>query len=275
MTRRIGSVALPNGTTLTYVEQGAPSGVPLILLHGYTDSWRSFEPLLMHLPPSFHVYAPTQRGHGDSDRPAVGYAARDFAGDLKAFMDELGLKRAVIAGHSLGAQVAQRFAIDHPRRVLALVLIGGFATLGDSEVVEELWASVVSRLRDPVDPDFVRAFQESTLAARVPPAFLDTVVAESLKVPARVWRAALEGQRRTDLTGELARIDAPTLILWGGRDEISPRSAQYVLATSIPDADFLLYNGAGHAVHWEQPRRVATDLRTFVESSLMADAFAG
>jgi pimeloyl-ACP methyl ester carboxylesterase len=60
------SVELPNGVRLPYVEQGDPSGVPVLLLHGITDSWYSFEPVLPHLPESIHAFALTQRGHGDA-----------------------------------------------------------------------------------------------------------------------------------------------------------------------------------------------------------------
>src|SRR3712207_4230490 len=101
MTTVIESVELPNGVKLPYVEQGDPSGVPVVLLHGVTDSWRSFEPVLPHLPASIHAYALTQRGHGDAERPASGYRPQDLAADVAAFMDALGLESAVIVGHSM------------------------------------------------------------------------------------------------------------------------------------------------------------------------------
>ena len=71
MTFTTKTIVLPTGVTLPYVEQGDPDGVPVILLHGVTDSWRSFEPVLPHLPPSIRAFALTQRGHGDADRPSV------------------------------------------------------------------------------------------------------------------------------------------------------------------------------------------------------------
>ena len=70
LTSDVKSVKLSNGVTLPYVEQGDPSGVPVVLLHGITDSWRSFAPVLPSLPASIHAFALTQRGHGDADRPA-------------------------------------------------------------------------------------------------------------------------------------------------------------------------------------------------------------
>src|SRR5688572_33110782 len=114
---------LPNKIRLPYVEQGDASGIPVIFLHGYTDSWRSFELLLPELPERVRAFALTQRGHGDASRPETGYSQSDFAADVAAFMDAAGLQSAVIAGHCMGGFNAQRFAIDYPERALGLVLI--------------------------------------------------------------------------------------------------------------------------------------------------------
>ena len=259
------SVKLPSGIRLPYAERGDPAGVPLLLLHGYTDSWRSFAPLLAHLPPSVRAIAPSQRGHGDADRPASGYCAADLAADVVALLDALDLERAVVAGHSMGSLVAQRVALDHPGRVLGLVLLGAFATLRGNPAVRELWEGAVSALADPVDPNFVREFQESTLARAVPQDFLDTVVRESLKVPAYVWRAALAAQMAEDATAELGAIAVPTLILWGDRDAFATRREQEALAAAIPRARLVVYAGAGHALHWEEPAHVVAELVRFAE----------
>jgi non-heme chloroperoxidase len=260
---------LASGVALQYAEQGDPAGLPVIFLHGVTDSWRSFELLFTHLPGAFRAIAVSQRGHGDSDRPQSGYRAKDFSDDLAAFMDALGLERAVIVGHSMGTQGAQRFAIDHPERMLALVLVGAFATMRGNAPAEEFWASDLSRLSDPVDPAVARAFQESTLAQPIPPWFLDTAVAESLKVPARIWRAAFEGFLRDDVTPELGAIAVPTLIIWGERDGFCSRAMQDALVATIPRARLAVYAGAGHATHWEEPRRVAADIVTLVNATVV------
>ena len=180
-------------------------------------------------------------------------------------MDALDIEQAVIAGHSMGSSVAQRFAIDHPERTLGLVLIGSVTTWRDHPDFVELWDSVVSTLTDSVDPGFVREFQESTLAQPVPQAFLETVVQESLKLPARVWRAALlEGLLEADFSGELSKIEAPTLIVWGDRDALT-ESEQGPLAAAIAGSRLVVYPGAGHGLHWEEPDRFADDLATFAE----------
>jgi non-heme chloroperoxidase len=105
---------LPNQVKLPYVEQGNSSDLPLILLHGYADSWRSFESLLTRLPKSIRAFALTQRVHDDANRPTVGYRVHDFVTDLAKFMDVLRLDAAVIAGGSSGGFVARHFAIEYP-----------------------------------------------------------------------------------------------------------------------------------------------------------------
>jgi pimeloyl-ACP methyl ester carboxylesterase len=263
MTPVIHAVTLPNQVTLPYVEQGDPAGVPVLLLHGITDSWRSFEGVLPHLPTSLHAFALSQRGHGDATRPVTGYYPQDFAADLAAFMDALKLRQAVVVGHSMGSYIAQRFALDYPDRTLGLVLMGSCTTVRGNPVAIGLWDSVVSTLTDPIDPGFVREFQQSTLAQPVPQALLNTVVQESLKVPARVWKAALAALLDTDFSGDLGKITAPILIVWGDQDTFFLRREQEALAAAITGAQLMVYSGAGHGFHWEEPARFAADLVAF------------
>jgi pimeloyl-ACP methyl ester carboxylesterase len=234
-----------------------------VLLHGYTDSWRSFERVLPYLPRTFRVFAVSQRGHGDSERPADGYRAEDFARDVAGFLDAVGVKSAVVVGHSMGARNAMRFAIDYPRRTRALVLVGAFVPARPNDGVRGLWEAV-SKLTDPVDPAFAREFQQSTLAQPVPPEFLETVVAETLKVPARVWKTALAGFMAADFAGDMSRIAARTLVVWGAKDSFTPRADQDSIVSAIKGAKLLVYPAAGHGVHWEEPERFAKDLSAFI-----------
>ena len=77
----------------------------------------------------------SQRGHGNSSRPASGYRIADMADDLRLFLNALEIERAVLVGHSMGSFVAQRFAIDHPARTAGLVLLGSATGMRDNEVV--------------------------------------------------------------------------------------------------------------------------------------------
>lgn len=158
------AVSLATGVTLPYAVQGDPAGIPVILLHGGTDSWHSYELLLPHLPPPIRAYALTQRGHGDADRPVSGYAPGDFAADLVAFMDALEIPSAVLVGHSLSTGIAARVAMDHPERVRGLVLIGAFRNWRHAPDFIAWIHEAIEPLTDPVDPAFAHEFQESTLA---------------------------------------------------------------------------------------------------------------
>ena len=260
------SAELPTGIRLPYVEQGDPSGVPVLFLHGATDSWRSFELVLPYLPPSIHAFALTLRGHGDADRTIAGYHPRDFAADVAAWMNVLQLGPAVIAGHSLGSFVAQRVALDYPELTRGLVLIGSSSRGRGNAALEDLWHTTISSLTGSVGLELVREFQESTLAQPVPAIFFETIIAESLKVPARIWRALLQGLLATDHSRELSRIQTPTLIVWGDQDTLFSWEEQEMLAAAIPGAQLLVYPGAGHGVHWEEPKRIAADLTAFVET---------
>ena len=264
-------VQLADGTRLTYVEHGDADGVPVILLHGYTDSWRSWERILPHLPRSLRVFAVTQRGHGESDKPDGSYDSSVFARDVAAFMDAVGLDRAVLVGHSMGSTVAQRFAIEYPDRTNALVLEGAFMPRpANAEVAKFL--DEVQTLEDPIDPVFVREFQKSTLAQTVPPGFFDVVVGESLKVPARVWKAALQPYRTTDFSAGLAEIRVPTLLVWGDRDTFTGRAEQDALIGSIGGSRLAVYAGAGHSPHWEEPQRFAHQIASFVAGLLRSES---
>jgi non-heme chloroperoxidase len=265
------SAVLRTGVTVPYVEQGDASGVPVLLLHAYVDSLRFFEVLFPHLPKFVHAFAFSQRGHGDADRPREGYGTKDFAADVAAFMDAVGLKAAVLAGQSSGGYVAQRFAIDHPERTLGLVLIGAPRDFRDKPDL----GSAVSALSDPVDPGFVREFVESTITQPLPAAHLETLIAESCKVPARVWKATLKGMLEASVPTETGTITAPTLILWGDQDEFCTRAEQEALRAAIPRAALVTYQGTGHLVACEQPARTGADIAGFVGRLRAAETSGG
>lgn len=254
---------LSTGVRLRYAVQGDTAGRPVIMLHGYTDSSFSFSRALPLLDASLRVYALDQRGHGDSERPAGGYAMSDLAADVLAFMDELGLERATLLGHCMGSLVAQRVAIQAPARVERLVLAASMTTLRNMTGAEEL-RQAVEALDGEVPEDFAREFQEGTVYGPLPKEFMDGVVRESLKLPARVWRAVLEGLLADEHTSRLGRIKAPTLLLWGERDALLSRAEQVSLVAAIPGAVLKVYAETGHSPQWERPEQFAGDLEAFV-----------
>lgn len=256
-------IPLSTGVELHYAEQGDPAEPAVLLLHGYTDSWFSFSRVLPLLPDGHRYLAPDLRGHGRSDRPHGDYSLDALAGDVVAFLDALSIEQATLVGHSMGSFVAQRVASIAPERVEGLVLIGS-ATRAEAVVGVGEFAAAVAGLEDPVPDEFVREFQVSTVFEPVPAQFLETAVAESLRLPARVWRALLQGMRSAGRFGPSRPVPVPTLLLWGDRDAMMPRSEQDALLAAFPGATLVAYEETGHAPHWERPERVADDLEAFL-----------
>ena len=253
---------LKNGLRLSYAEQGANRGTPLILLHGIADSWRIFETLLAELPESIHVYALSQRGHGDSDRPTTGYRTRDFVEDLLLFMDALQIPKAIIVGASSGGFAARSFAATHSERTAGLVLLGSPATLTGRP-------NPFAELIDPIDPGFVKNFSESILSRPAAAEALDSMVAENLKAPARVWLETSNGLFEETFPGELAKIQAPTLIILGDQDPILTNEDQLALTEAIKGSKLIKHPGSGHMLYWEEPTLIAEDIVTFINDKLV------
>jgi pimeloyl-ACP methyl ester carboxylesterase len=253
---------LRDGLELPFVAQGDPNGVPVVLLHGWVDSRRCFDQLMTALPEPIRAFAFDQRGHGDAPKPAEGYGLSDFAGDVGAFMDSVGLEAAVLAGASSGGYVAQRFAVDNPDRTLGLALLGSPRSLRGPRPP---FADVLATLRDPIDAVFARGLSESMVARDVPGAVMATLCEENLKVPARVWRDAFEGLLAAQPPLDTGVISAPTLVIWGARDSLLPRADQEAMAAQIPGARLMIYPDVGHLPVIEAPERVAADVTALCE----------
>jgi non-heme chloroperoxidase len=262
---RFTSVRLTTGPRLHYIEQGDPRGEAIVFLHGWPDSWFSFSRVLPLLSGHYRVLAIDQRGFGDSDRPESGYAIPDLATDVVAFLDALAIERATLVGHSFGSFVARCAAIAQPDRITRLALIGTSFT-ASNPVMQELQAAM-RELPDPIPVEFARDFQASTAYRPLPPEFFARLVAESLKLPARLWRLAIDRLLEYDDTGGLARVTAPTLLLWGDRDALFSRAEQDRLIAALPGARLTVYAETGHCPNWEQPEQVAADLSRFVQKS--------
>lgn len=264
-TRPADRARLHTGVELRYVEQGT-GPEPVLLLHGWPDSWYSFAPLMAALPAANHrTLAVDQRGFGGSDRPADGYRIDDLAADAAALLAAVDIPAATVVGHSMGSFVARRLARLAPGRVHRLVLIGTAVT-ADNAALREV-AEQIRVLPDPVPEDFIREFAADTVHLPIPEPFLDGLVAESRKAPAWVWRAVLDGLLAFDDTAALGSIAVPTLILGGEQDALFSVAEQAALAAGIPGARLVLYPDTGHCPNWERPERVAAHLDHFIRTT--------
>jgi pimeloyl-ACP methyl ester carboxylesterase len=196
---RVRHVRLATGVSITCTSTGPSSATPVLLLHAWAESRRSFDRLLELLPESVHAIAIDQRGHGDSECPDVGYSLDSMAEDVEGFMDAWGISTAVLVGSSSGGYMAQHVAVRNPNRVTGLVLAGSPRTLqGRAPFADE-----VDRLTDPIDPDWVR--RSLTWFPRfhhVPAWYIDDRVRDGARVP--------PGYGATPCTVSLLRSLRPT-----------------------------------------------------------------
>jgi pimeloyl-ACP methyl ester carboxylesterase len=268
------SVALPNGQTLAYIDMGAHSGAPLVLIHGYTDSARDWAPMLPYLSKRDRLILVDIRGHGQSSKPECCYTRLDFAYDIKLLLDVLGVRKADIAGHSLGSIIAQTFAEFWPERTARVVLIsssGGSPPDRPRKPAQFDFAAEIRKLKEPIEADspFMIAWWDSPTP--VDEDFIRRQRKDAANIPLRVWLAVLDqalpaANAFSDLQGTLPRLKAPTLLIWGSKDPIMEEDVRQTLRTALPAAKVKVFDGLGHNPFWEDPRGVAEVINEFLGS---------
>ena len=256
------SVRLANGVTLAYVELGDPKGEPLLLLHGYTDtsrSWTQVAPYLLR----HRLLIPDQRGHGGSDAPACCYSAHVFAEDARLFLDAMAVEKAAVAGHSLGSMVAMTLAAEHPQRVTRIALIGSTA-LVPVKRGDWLWTNAHA-LEAPLDPgsDFLREWHPANQPTPVDKAFAEAAMAEILVIPLHVWRGVMRELAEVPAGRHAADVKAPVLILSGGKDPLFPAEHHAALVKAFPKAEARIFPDLGHNLNWERPAETGPALARF------------
>ncbi len=258
------SVHLRTGIRMAYVEVGPKKGPVVILLHGLTDSSRSWSLAMRELHalrPDLHIYALDQRGQGGSSLPKGAacrrtpercFEMKDLARDVRAFMDAEGIDRATIAGHSMGSFVAQEVALRYPKRVNRIVLLASSTTGVDNPTLRDyvlpqiegpwrdsLVAQGYSWPRDayaltPLDADpdaveWMKTFWDADPVAPLP--LVEAIAADTALVPLGTWLGETKALLATDNTRRLTHLKARTLVLWGAQDPIF---------YSTPDQDSLI-----------------------------------
>jgi pimeloyl-ACP methyl ester carboxylesterase len=261
---RVKKLELEEGKSLEYAERGSTCGTPVIFLHGLSDSWHSFEKILPLLPDTYHAFAISQRGHGGSSKNFQSFRPKDFATDVAVFMQKLSIPSAVIIGHSMGGVIAQQFALDYPELVKALVIADSDASWKDNPGVPELY-EMAMQLKDPMDKEFMDAFQKSTIVKPIDSIYYNTLLQESLGVPAKVFKSALKEMIAIDFLPQLHKVDGPVLLLWGDKDGVCRLSDQQKMLAAFKDAKLSVYPGTGHALHWEEPQRFIQSLVEFLK----------
>jgi pimeloyl-ACP methyl ester carboxylesterase len=256
-----GPAYLESGITLSYVTFGDLAAEPVILLHGYTDNSRSWS-LVGPWLEGFHVEALDLRGHGSSQVVACCYGLDQLAHDVVLFMDELGLEKAHVVGHSLGAMTAGVLAATYPERVDRLVLISAALSVPEASG-QWLWENVPA-LEHPIDPESQFMLDWYWNPSPVEEDFLARERSESAARPPEVWMGVLTALSMTDWTTLAGRISAPTLIMWGDQDGLFGAETQEALRGALPGARFETFAGHGHNMFWEVPERAGTMIAEFL-----------
>lgn len=246
-------------------------GSPVLLLHGFSGSARSWEALAPELSDRLRPIAVDLIGHGRSDAPARPdrYRPEQAVRDLAALLDALGVARAHVVGYSLGGRLALRLAIDAPERVAALVVVSASAGLADEEA-RRARVAADGALADRIEREGIERFatewegQELFAAERsLPPDRRAAVRAERLAQRPHGLANSLRGMGQgagESLWPRLAAIRAPALVVTGALD-LRYTAIGARLAAAIPAARQVVIAGAGHAVHRERPDDCARVLR--------------
>jgi haloacetate dehalogenase len=271
-----------NGIKQHVVEAG--DGPPLVLLHGFPETWYAWRKQIPALAPHFRLIIPDLRGYGETEKPASGYDKRTMAADIRALMQALGIDRAPVIGHDRGARVATRFAKDHPGAITHLGVFDNVPTRVifermDAEIARGHWFFIFNQVPDL--PEALIAGREDIWLRFILQGWTydpECLTPDDLTAYTRAYRkpgavrGALSDYRagREDVAQDQqdaeTKIQCPTLALWGEDFEIGGRMwdlaaiwqamATNVLTLSIPRC--------GHLPHEEQPEVVNAAILDFL-----------
>jgi pimeloyl-ACP methyl ester carboxylesterase len=225
-------------------------GETLLLISGQSVDHTAWDGILPALAQHHRVIRFDHRGVGDSDLGSEElYSTQGFARDSLAVLDAAGVERAHILGHSMGGRVAQWLAIDHPGRVVSVVLAA--TTGGDARGVPSS-ASAAADLASGDSDRLARQFFRDARRREDAAAFFDR------RSSPRVKRLHFQASRDHDTWDLLSTITTPALVIHGADDEVTPPSNAARIASLIPDAELALIPSARHGFYLDYP--IAIDL---------------
>ena len=252
-----------DGTGLVYWTWPG-DGPPTLLLHGIGNYGRYWDLFANAVAGRLQLIAPDARGHGESGRPADGYAPADFVADALAVLDELGIERAAVVGHSMGGLHSINLAARHPERVRALVIVDASPD-PLPEGAERAQRLLTGRPARFADRDAARTYLE-----RTSPGYSAAVYENRLAFAFReesdglVWRSDAAALKRI-MTGRmpaedrwdaLLAIACPTLVVRGTRSNVVSEDTARQMAQTLADGR-LMELDAGHNVPLDRPRELA------------------
>jgi pimeloyl-ACP methyl ester carboxylesterase len=270
-------VDLPGGYHVHYRDDGDPSLPLLVLLHGFGDSFMTWEGWVRELKSRFHIISLDFPGHGLTRAPQGSRLnAEGLADFVDAFAATLALPKFAVAGNSMGGGAAWQLAVRHPQRLDALILVDAAGFANDKPPSDVPLAFKI--LRYPIGRAVLSKIDNRPLIEN---GLKTDVFDKSLITPALVDRFA-EFQRAPGHRAILMSIDmgaparptaelvstikVPTLILWGENDPLIEPAAAKKFAAAIPGAKLITYPNTGHLPQIEIPQRSAADAADFLQA---------
>lgn len=255
-----------NGVQLEFLDAGR--GSPVVFVHAFPLSHRAWAPQVDSLKESFRVIAYDIRGFGRSEVGDGQYTIELFVDDLIALLDELKIEKTVLCGLSMGGYIVLRAAERNPERVAGLVLSDTKAEADASENRLKR-AAAISFIKKEGAAAFAETFVKTvfapqTLAAN--PAAVETVKALIRETsPLGICGALLAMAARTETTAALAKIAAPTLVLCGEHDALTPPSSAKAMRNAIPGSELKIIPDAAHMSNLENPEAFNRHLLDFLK----------
>ncbi|MEP7137283.1 MAG: alpha/beta hydrolase [Chloroflexota bacterium] len=244
-----------NGIELAYARHG--NGNPLVLLHGYPLDHHLWDEVVPLLKGTFDLVLPDLRGFGESTTVDTPYTMDDLASDIAGLLDQLGIQKAAIAGHSMGGYVALAFARLYPERMNALALVSTQVLADPPEGKEKRYKTAVDIAEkgiggvvETMTPKFTsnpnwQAFACKTMEGQQSAAYIGTLKAMA---------------ERVDSTPLLSTITYPVVVIHGDADTLIPIERAREVKAALPEAHLVEVKGAGHMPMCEAPDETAKAL---------------
>jgi pimeloyl-ACP methyl ester carboxylesterase len=245
-----------SGDKINYVRQGE-QGLAVLFVHGAGSSHLIWWNQVRALAPLARAVALDLPGHGRSS-PGGRESVVDYAQVVLGVMDALAFDRAVIVGHSMGGAIAQTVALSHPDRIVGLGLVGTGARL---RVLPSILEGI---LNDPEQT--AHMITQYSFAPGAEPALLAKSEEQLRACPPIVTHGDFRACNEFDIMGHVAEVRAPTLIICGRQDRMTPVKYSEFLASKVPGAQIVLIEGAGHYVMLERPEQVNRALVDWVRT---------
>jgi len=259
-----------NGLQVYY--KAAGEGQPILILHGWrssSSSWVKVQEMLGEK--GYQVIVPDLPGFGKTPPPPPKASARqgapkevwgveEYADFVNQFVEQLGLEKFVLAGHSFGGQIAVQFAAIHSDRVKKLILVAPAAIRRKPTLETQVFALIAK-----TGSAFVSIIPSTKVRELAKKVLYRSIGRRDYARAEGVMRHIFQKIKLQDMSSLLPKITAPTLMLWGNRDEMTPIQDAYLMQELIPGAMLQIIEGGNHALNLQTPEKLSNFILEFLK----------